>query len=499
MSSWEVERSIREFAQCSATVDQREGVATALAAARAAAFTLVIDCPVFVHIGLDIARPLFVESGTRVVMRGTGRLSVDNALLPAFVLANVRDVELLDWDVLYTGSQLYPDITGALSIQAAIGYYLLNGTRVADNYSAPVAASFNDLTLRQYYAAHRNVSGADPAWSGPTNLAAMFNLMGDTQDVRISGMRLTASGKRAVDFVLVAFGFNVGWLSDQRLRPGQPFNGSTAAIPTHLTFSDLVLDGVYMGFVGSARHSTFARITSLRYSDLQAPDGDSVTMGGCVAPNSTDCWFPPPHLFYFNFGAPDTTDEALWNVNLTVTDVSDQGLRVGPGHRVLTSGNCCSLKIGAVNSTVQRYFSARKDGAVDVVWARGLTVEALTAVYNSTFLEERWPAWRFTEPYYHDVRLSNVLITDVAAVNAWPPLYGNTSPNNTGMLFTNVMLVTNNLWPGIATNVTGQVKGSMRVYVNAVTGEELSIDEHNVVRQIRPPARRSLNAPTINR
>lgn len=110
MSLLHIERSIQEFANCTTTVDQRDGVAAAFAAASGGAFTLVFDCPVFVNISLDIAKPIFVESGTNVVFRGDGQLWLANQLLPAFLFVNVMDIVLQDWDIQYAGSQLYPHL-----------------------------------------------------------------------------------------------------------------------------------------------------------------------------------------------------------------------------------------------------------------------------------------------------------------------------------------------------------------------------------------------------
>lgn len=247
-------------------------------------------------------------------------------------------------------------------------------------------------------------------------------------------------------------------------------------------------DGIYMGMVGSVRHSTFSNITSWRYSDLQDANGTADTMGGCKpGQNASSCWFAPPHLFYFNFPEPSNTDPELWNINLTIANVLDHGIRSGSNHfRLGSSGNCLSLKIGAVNSTVAHYRTFREDGAVDVVWAMGLLINNLSATYNSSFMNETWPSWRFTMRNYHDMTFTNIRITDVAATNAYPPMWGtidNANISNSGILFSNFTIFTNNLWEGMASpaaNVTGQLAGSNRVYVNVATGARMILDENNV-------------------
>lgn len=233
------ERSTREFANCSTTVDQRDGVAEAFAAASGNAFTLVFDCAVFVRIGVDIAKPIFVESGTRVVFWGDGQLLLANQLVPAFLFVNVKDVQLTDWNVLYTGTQLYLHYDGTYSIDEALGYYEVNGTVISQNNSyAPTQFNFADITLREYFAARRNVTGWNPVWYGPTSASATFQIIGNTSDMTVSGMRLVASSDRACDFVLVAFGFEVGFLSNQRINSSTPQNAATCAIPSALTFSE---------------------------------------------------------------------------------------------------------------------------------------------------------------------------------------------------------------------------------------------------------------------
>lgn len=165
----------------------------------------------------------------------------------------------------------------------------------------------------------------------------------------------------------------------------------------------------------------------------------------------------------------------------------DHGIRSGSNHfRDGTSGNCLSLKIGAVNSTVQRYVTHREDGTVDVVWADSLHIDSLVATYNSSFMNQTWPAWRFTEADYHGLSLTNIRITDIAVTNAYPPMWGNVNSanfSNSGFVFENFTLVTNNLWEGMASpaaNVSGQLPGSQRVYLNAITGEKIVLDADNV-------------------
>lgn len=126
---------------------------------------------------------------------------------------------------------------GSLSIDEAIGFYLDNGTVFPQNNSyAPTQFNFADITLRQYFQSHRNVSGWNPVWYGPTSESASFQFIGDTRNVRVSGMRFVAASDRACDFVLVAFGFQQGFRNNQHITSSSQCNASTCAIPSYLQF-----------------------------------------------------------------------------------------------------------------------------------------------------------------------------------------------------------------------------------------------------------------------
>src|SRR5882757_943119 len=56
-------KSISAWAKCGGGGDEYDGVARAFQAARHSAFTLLVDCPVRIHIGRDIARAIFVDDG----------------------------------------------------------------------------------------------------------------------------------------------------------------------------------------------------------------------------------------------------------------------------------------------------------------------------------------------------------------------------------------------------------------------------------------------------
>jgi hypothetical protein len=75
-------KSISAWVKCGGIEDASDGVARAFQAARHSAFTLLVDCPVRVHIGTDIARTIFIDDGTSVEFSGGGKLIIDNVFHP---------------------------------------------------------------------------------------------------------------------------------------------------------------------------------------------------------------------------------------------------------------------------------------------------------------------------------------------------------------------------------------------------------------------------------
>src|SRR5580704_5314290 len=65
-------RSIRNWVVCDGRTDDAVGAATAFFAAKHHAFILLVYCPVFIHTGTDVARPIFVDSGTTVYFTRDG-------------------------------------------------------------------------------------------------------------------------------------------------------------------------------------------------------------------------------------------------------------------------------------------------------------------------------------------------------------------------------------------------------------------------------------------
>ena len=81
----------------------------------------------------------------------------------------------------------------------------------------------------------------------------MFFLSGDTSKVTITGLNVhVPSAAGAERFVPVVFQFSLNYRSNQRVIGKLPLTAQFYAAPHDLTFSNITLDGTYMGWVGGA-------------------------------------------------------------------------------------------------------------------------------------------------------------------------------------------------------------------------------------------------------
>ena len=434
-----VEKSIAGWVNCDATADATDGVARALAAARHSAFTLVVDCPLRLHFGDDITRSLFIDSGTNVTFTGSGKFTVDNVFIPAFVIANSDDIVLTNWNVEYDAG---------LPVNPKTGGYESAGQFVASTASAPAGGAFNDVTLTRWLTANRAVAfdskqgHVASSWAGPANAMAVFYITGDTSNVTVTGMRVYAPPSAGADqFVPTVFSLSENYKSSQTVTAATPQTAEHLAVPHNLTFSGIDFDGTYMGWLGGTQNAVFDKIRSHRYGDLQDAKGGNV--GGVGK------WFSPPHLFYLNYQVAG--DPGLFTKNVQIHDVVDSGLRVGTardkGGTDSLSGYALSLKLGCVDCSVDTYTSSRPDGFMDVLSSNGLTVSNATATYDSAFINNLYYGLRFPQMPYKDITLDNVSVTDTAALSVRLPVGTVGQPSNENIVFKNVRTVMNR-WGG---------------------------------------------------
>ncbi len=444
----EAHKSIKDWTACNGTTDDAEGIAKAFAAAAHSAFTLVVDCPLRMHVGMDIMRPIFIDDGTTVEFTGSGKLDVDNIFIPAFVIADSGNISLTNWNVQYDGS---------LPIDPKSGGYTRNGAFVAGEHAG---GAFNSLRITPWLTANRGVvfdgsqGRVTARWSGPTDICAMFLFTGAASNVRITGMRVYAPPQAGAErFVPVVFALDPNFTSKQTVTAKSAFSTPTFAIPHDLTFSNISLDGTYMGWVGMLQNSTFENIQSARYGDLQ--DSSGANIGGL------NKWFAPPHLFYLQSHFAEG-DPALSSKNIQIKNVVDRGQRLGKardlGGEDKGSGNALSLKIGCVDCSVENYKTARPDGFLDVLSADGLTISNVEASYDSAFLNNMYPGWRFPKSPYSNLRFQHITLIDLAPVTTRAPIDNATAQTNRGLQFSDIHVIVNR-WSGAPLNLPPMIVG----------------------------------------
>jgi len=413
--------SISEWTTCDGKTDDALGVAKAFAAAANGALTLQIDCPVFMHVGMDITRPIFVDSGTTVNFTGKGLIITDNVLIPAFVIANSKNITFNDWNVEYSGG---------LPIDPKVGGYYDNGTWVSTDPDghAPPSFAFNDQTLTKYLSTNRGIvfpHGVHSIWHGPTDMSSVFYVIGSSSNININNLNMFAASTSnasydpkslngADKYIPVAFAFEVGYSSNQTAVAISKEDWPPApnlSVPSNVQFNGVVFNGYYMGFLGVLQNASFNNITGLMYADLMDSNGDNV--GGVKK------WFAPPHLFYIKYYDVDHPyDPVLSTTNLTITNVNDKGLRSGtardnPGEK--SSGYANSLKLGCVNCSVTGYVSMRPDGLADILSCNHMTLTNVQGTYDSFFLHDLFAGVRFpAKGYYQNLTFNNVSLTDTA-------------------------------------------------------------------------------------
>ena len=416
-------KSIRSWVSCDGVSDDTAGVARAFAAASHGAFTLLVDCPVRLHSGTDTTHVIYIDDGTSVQFTGAGKFTVDNILHPAFVIVNSHSITLTDWNVEYDASlPVVPD--------------------------THIASLWNDVSMTSWLSAHRGIvfdksqGNVASRWVGPTNACAIFYVGGDTYNVTITGLNVhvptTAGGDH---FVPVVFSLSPNWKSNQTVTAKTPQATITAqyfAVPHDLIFTNITFDGTYMGWVGGGQNIAFEHVRSHRYGDLQDANGQNV--GGVGK------WFAPPHLFYLSYTA--TGDPALFNRNINIHDVVDDGPRIGTasdkGGTDPISGYAVSIKIGCVTCSVDTYTSTRPDGFLDVLPSDGLKVSHATATYDSSFTNNLYPGWRFPGVGYNHMTFQNIELTDLAACTSRAPISDTINDNS---VFSNIEVRVNR-WCG---------------------------------------------------
>ena len=445
-------QSIKNYgAKCDGKTDDSAAAQRALNAAANNAFTLLIDCPLFLDIGSDDTKVLMIDNGTTIDGTG-GSMTVTNVLNPAFAIVNSTGVTIKNLKVLYTG------VTSA----------------TVDPRSIPFITPSNH-TFLNWLALNRGIKLCANLCSEPNtglnNDSAIFLFMGSTNTVDVENVSVTATGREPDEFVFTVFSFSLGYRSNGSYTGSpldsnnQPYPNQTA-VPSGLTFKNITLDGTLMGFVGGLQNAAFDTIVSNRYSDLETDQGTDI--GGVGE------WSAPPHLFYFSyFNGPDKT---LANNNITINNVLDNGIRIGTPRDTpqsgTRSGSAQSLKFNGNNSSITNYTTYRPDGAMLIDACDNVKFENITAYYNSSF-QQVFSSWRWGivqgQPM-ENLTFTNINFYDQAEKAMKPPMENlNGGDPLAGIDFAGVTLnmiswgMSNTLTEASST-VDGQTANSLRIF-----------------------------------
>lgn len=426
------------FAACDGISDDRDNLANALKEAKNSAFELVIDCPLKINIGMDIAKPLFIESYTTISFTDQGLIIIDNVLVPGFVIANSSGINLINWHIKYIGQTPIDINTG--------GYYL-DEQWYSATFRAPSTGMFTAITLKNWLIENRQMSfgrGVNPFWTGFLDLEAIFYINGDSADIKFSNFMVTNSDvSKFWQYIPIVFSLVPGESTGSSNLVQMPLKSPALVVPHDIEFDDITIDGYLFGWHGSGNNIVFNDINGKHYSDMQDESGRNI--GG------VDYWFPPPHLFYLN--TQPNWDKSLRNYNIVISNVIDNGERRGniwdynANNPINLSGGvrgaATSLKMQGDNSRVFNYFSSRLEGLGDILSSEQLVLNNIIAKFDSSYVKYYFPALRFTESGNVGITLNNISLFDTAKVTNLVPITAYKSPNNRGIKFESVDLYMN--------------------------------------------------------
>jgi len=145
------------------------------------------------------------------------------------------------------------------------------------------------------------------------------------------------------------------------------------------------------------------------------------------------------------------------------------------------SGYALSLKLGCLQCQVSGYTSNRPDGFMDVLPSSDLTVTNVSATYDSSFINNIYPGWRFPTVGYSNLTFQNVALTDTANVTVTAPLGNAGQASNVGIVFQNVVIGMNQ-WAGSTPlplpNMVGQNNKVSLVFTIADTANRIVAQEN---------------------
>jgi len=397
---------------CDVSTDSRDKVAKVFGESENYKVTLIIDCPIFIHIGRDIAKPILIRSNYTVKMIKNGKFIVDNDMIPAFVMLNSSNIDLEDWNVDYRGSvHVDPNVNG----------YYIDGVFNKSSQPSSPSYAFHDNILNKWASINRNIKfskapgSTSLPWPGPVNSSAIIYIIGDSHDIKLNGINMFVDKNANPNkFIPVCISTSIGYPDNYSVF-GDYYSRSKYFVSPHkITAVNIRFDGYLMGWLGVLENSIISKVSAFRYSDLQDANGDDV--GGLHK------WFPPPHLFYLYY--PSAPEGAKVS-GLIIRNVEDYGIRLGRARDKPTenrSGNASSIKIGAENSVIEFYRSLRPDGVMDLLPSKNVSITHLYGEFDTKFTSGLYSGIRFPINGFDNIKFTDIVLKDRSTIKFHNPV-----------------------------------------------------------------------------
>lgn len=148
---------------------------------------MLVDCVATFDIGVNVDRSIFIDDDTTIEFTSAGKFIINNLFEPAFVIANTKNVTMTNWNVQRNSSMPITLNTNGYSL--ADKYYPTPGHNGS--------GTFSDKVLSDWLTKNRGVQFPDgPShglWAyllGSINISSTFFIIGDTTNVKITGLNL---------------------------------------------------------------------------------------------------------------------------------------------------------------------------------------------------------------------------------------------------------------------------------------------------------------------
>lgn len=294
----------------SGLIDSRAAIVAAFAAYAGTKTEIIVDTPIYIAIGTDYTKSIFVPSNVNVRFTGSGLLYVDNIGTPVFVFENSSNSTFINAKFVYLANFGLPACLPTLSPfnpQSQIN------TIAISNY---LVANFGNTFT----------SGGTPISATTTNNCTLIMIRGASNNLSfIGGSATVPAGVPSSNFIPMVFSLTPEWNANLTgITSGTTVTTANSTIPSNVTISGWTFDGTYMGIQGGAQNLVVRDLVSLRYSVLQDGTSGSVTFTGALSSGATTGtlaapWAYPTGTYGLSFPMGATTATSGNGTTATIT------------------------------------------------------------------------------------------------------------------------------------------------------------------------------------